>query len=137
MDSFGYVIFTAILSQFFLIYLLINVSRARKKYNIPLPHQYTTDPDKNIFNCYQRAYLNTVENYTSFMVLLFLGGQVFPVVCSLAGLLWILGRLLYAWGYYTGKPAKRANGWPAYIGLLILLSCSIANGLDRLGIIDI
>ena len=34
-------------------------------------------------------------------------------------------------------PEKRQRGWPSYIGLLVLLGCSIANVLDRLGVVDL
>jgi glutathione S-transferase len=72
-----------------------------------------------------------------FLLLLLAGGDIFPLVGSAAGLLWIIGRVMYAHGYYTGNPQNRAKGWPAYIGLLTLLVSAIINGLDRLDLIDV
>ncbi len=34
-------------------------------------------------------------------------------------------------------PDKRFRGWPSYIGLLTLLICTIANGLDKLDVINL
>lgn len=115
-------------------------------------------------------YYYRVENYTGFMGLLLVGGQIFPVntqiiainPCSLSlqiisacgGVIWLLGRILYAHGYYTGgnillcscrfndfchflEPAKRLNGAIQYIGLLTLLGCAIANALNHLDVINI
>lgn len=67
-------------------------------------------------------------------------------------MIWIVGRVLYAHGYYTGgktfinkvfslyefvlDPEKRIRGAISYIGLLILLVCTLLNALTRIGFIS-
>ena len=52
---------------------------------------------------FQRAHQNTLENYPQFLFFLVCGGLTHPVVSSLAGLVYLAGRIAFAKGYYTGK----------------------------------
>eukprot|EP00002_Diphylleia_rotans_P014886 TRINITY_DN288_c0_g2_i1.p1 TRINITY_DN288_c0_g2~~TRINITY_DN288_c0_g2_i1.p1 ORF type:complete len:141 (-),score=28.46 TRINITY_DN288_c0_g2_i1:105-527(-) len=128
--EYGYVILTAVASAFMLAYLGIQVGKARKTYNVPYPTMYTTDEKSRIFNCVQRGHQNTLENYTQFLVLLLIGGIRYPVVNSVAGLIWIVGRIAYAAGYATGDPAKRSRGAFGYLGLFTLLGTTIAFAIE-------
>ena len=128
LPEFGYVVFTAIGSIFMLMYFGIKVGQARKLYGVEYPTMY--DEKQKIFNCYQRAHLNTLENYPQFLILLFLGGLKHPLLCSAAGVIWIIGRILYAHGYYSGDPKKRLRGAIAYVGYFILIGCTISLGLQ-------
>ena len=85
---------------------------------------------KKVFNCYQRAHQNTLENYPTFLILLGLGGIEYPEIAAISGVLWLIGRYLYAQGYYTGDPAKRMRGSVAYLGLFTLLGLSIKTSWD-------
>lgn len=133
--EYGYVVLTAFLSIFMLMYKSIMVSLARKKYQVPYPDMYTTDDKKKIFNCIQRAHQNTLENYTSTMICLLLGGVQHPVLASVAGLVWIVGRVVYAMGYSTGDPERRMRGVFAYIGLFTLFGCTISFALHLLQLV--
>lgn len=84
-----------------------------------------TDPEKKIFNCYQRAHQNTLENYPAFLIYLGISGIRYPTVSAVGGLVWLVGRYFYALGYYTGTPSKRNQGAFAYLGLLVMLGCSV------------
>ena len=52
---------------------------------------------------FQRAHQNTLENDPQFMFFLMCGGVTHPIVSSIAGLVYIAGRIAFAKGYYTGK----------------------------------
>lgn len=132
--EYGYVVLTTVSSGFLMTYLAMNVGKARKKYRVFYPKMY--DDKEPIFNCIQRAHLNTVEIYPQFLFLLLLGGLEHPVVCSVAGLVWIISRLFYAHGYYTGDPQKRMRGSFGYLGLITLLGCTVKFGLRLLGAIN-
>jgi glutathione S-transferase len=120
--DFGYVILVAVASMFLLFGLGAKVGMARKKYGVKYPAMYS---DNQVFNCIQRAHQNTLEGYPIFILLLLFGGLQYPCLCSAAGLVWIVGRIFYAKGYYTGEPEKRNQGAFSYIGLLILLGSTL------------
>ncbi|CAG7729302.1 unnamed protein product, partial [Allacma fusca] len=101
-DGYGYVILTAVASIFMVIWKAAQVLKARKEFKVEFPTMYSDQSE--LFNCYQRAHQNTLENYPQFLLLLLLAGIEMPCVSSLAGLIWIVGRVVYALGYQTGDP---------------------------------
>jgi len=129
-SGFGYVVLTAVGSMFMLTWKGFKVGGMRKKLKINYPTMYSKDND--LFNCYQRAHQNTLENYPQFLTCLFLGGLEMPVLTSIGGVIWILGRISYAKGYYTGDPQKRMQGGYGYIGLLLILGTTIKFGVHLL-----
>ena len=82
-----------------------------------------------MFNCVQRGHQNALEVYPQFLMLLFVGGLKHPVAASVAGLIWLAGRIVYAAGYATGDPSQRQKGAFGYIGLLTLLGTSVSTAL--------
>nr|XP_033809620.1 microsomal glutathione S-transferase 3-like [Geotrypetes seraphini] len=132
-QNFAYVIFTFCYAQVMLLYLIINVRAARKKYNIKYPQMYS-DKD-NIFNCIQRAHQNTLEVYPTWLVFQLISGFAFPVAASVLGAIWVTSRFTYAWGYYTGDPAKRMRGVYGYIGFYGVIILSITAALQLLGVL--
>jgi len=116
---YGLVVMVAVASCFLLVWLGVQVGKARKQFDVKYPTMYSPTDDK--FNCYQRAHQNTLEGYPTFLLLLLFGGLEIPVLSAIAGLVWIAGKVSYAKGYYTGDPSKRARGAYSYIGLLTLL----------------
>ncbi|XP_071495523.1 glutathione S-transferase 3, mitochondrial-like [Diadema antillarum] len=131
--DFAYVMLTGVASVIMLAFLGERVGVARKIHKVEYPMMYS--PDNMLFNCSQRAHQNTLENYPQFLMLLFLAGIGFPRAASVCGLVWIVSRFSYAYGYYTGDPAKRMRGVYGYIGLLGLLGLSITNALRLLEIV--
>jgi glutathione S-transferase len=112
----------------------INVGRARKKFNVKYPVMYSQENEgNNVFNCVQRAHQNTLEIYPIFLFLLLSGGLDHPRLASGAGVVWIVGRIAYALGYYTGKTEKRQQGAFAYLGTLTLLGCTVHTAIKMLG----
>lgn len=128
-EGYGYVVLTGVASNFVNMWMAINVGRARKKYEVKYPIMYS---DNEKFNCIQRAHQNTLENYPQFLLLLFVGGLQYPKISAGAGLLYLLGRIAFARGYYTGEPDKRKYGSFGYIGLLTLLGNTVSFACHQL-----
>ena len=54
-----------------------------------------------------------------------------PKLSAAAGWVWVAGRGVYALGYSTGDPAKRARGAFGYLGLFTLLGCAIKTAVQH------
>nr|CAH0109517.1 unnamed protein product [Daphnia galeata] len=132
LPQYGWVILVGIASCFLILWQGVQVGKMRKKFKITYPTMYSND--NTLFNCYQRAHQNTLENYPQFLMLLFIGGIHYPLVTAVAGLVWIVGKVSYSLGYYTGDPAKRMRGTYSYLGLLTMLGTSICFALNLLGV---
>ncbi|KAI9279565.1 hypothetical protein BY458DRAFT_502188 [Sporodiniella umbellata] len=126
-QEYGYVLGVVGLSALQLAMLTYKVGRARKAAKIPYPYVYAEkseaekDSVKNIFNCTQRAHQNTLELFPIFSTLSLIGGLKYPIVSAAAGIVYILGRAVYASNYSTGNPDKRTRGGFAIAGLVTVL----------------
>ncbi|XP_042901160.1 glutathione S-transferase 3, mitochondrial-like [Parasteatoda tepidariorum] len=130
-QDYGYVIIVGVLSMLFAWTLGAVVFRARKTYKIEYPTMYS---DTNMkFNCMQRVHGNYLESFPTFLGLLFCGGLAHPFYCAIAGLVYLLGRLVYSIGYSTGDPKKRLFGLFSYCGLLFLLYSTLKFAVRLLG----
>jgi len=123
----GYAAGVALSSWVVLQYMGVNVMKARKRYNVEYPALYAPDsnPQAKAFNCIQRGHQNTLENYPSFLLMLGLGSIEYPLVSSIGGAIWLLGRLAYFQGYASGQPEKRRYGAFAYIGFFTMMGCAV------------
>ncbi|KAK2174479.1 hypothetical protein NP493_799g04000 [Ridgeia piscesae] len=128
--DYGYVVLAGAGSVFINMWMAINVSRARKQYDVKYPKMYSDDSD--MFNCIQRVHQNTLEMYTPFMFVLLIGGLQFPRLCAASGGVYLLGRIIYAKGYYTGDPKKRVRGAFGGIALFVMLGATIGTALHML-----
>jgi len=77
------------------------------------------------FNCVQRAHQNYLEQLPGMLAMIVLGTFSFPLFTTVFGLIWLLGRLVYAMGY-RGSPKRRHRGSFQYIGVLGLMALMIA-----------
>lgn len=104
--------------------LSLNVGRARRKYQVP-PPQMTGDPN---FERVMRVHQNTLEGLVIFLPVLWLFSEfISPIWGAAVGSVWIIGRILYAWGYYQA-PEKRFLGFGiSSLMVLILLGGSLAG----------
>ena len=126
------------------------VGQARKKWGVAYPQMYAEagksydkDPTSGAplapiseegaseYNRYQRVHGNNSENIATFYVLTLIGGLSFPVPAAVFSGLWILGRGLYAMGYYRGV-SQRIWGVAHYMGTLGLLGLCVAFGIQLL-----
>jgi len=97
---------TAIAALVYLVFV-INVGRARAKYGVMPP---AVSGDEN-FERVLRVQYNTVEQLVFFLPGLWLFAIfINPAIASILGATWILGRILYAWGYYQAAE-KRMIGF--------------------------
>ncbi|HTT98006.1 MAG TPA: MAPEG family protein [Rhizomicrobium sp.] len=98
------------------------VGGARGKYEIKAPAT-TGHPE---FECAYRVQVNTLEQIVIFLPLLWLSNSYFmlyALATPILGVIWIIGRILYATGYTAANPGGRSTGFLiagiATLGLLI------------------
>ncbi|XP_037684863.1 microsomal glutathione S-transferase 3-like [Choloepus didactylus] len=131
--KYGFVVLTGAASFTMVAHLAINVSKARKKYKVEHPTMDSTDPENGcFFNSVQRAHQSMLEIYPPFLFFLAVGGVYHPHIASGLGLAWIVGRVLYAYGYYTGEPSKRNRGALRSIALIGLLGSTVWSAFQHL-----
>lgn len=103
--------------------LTINVGRARAKYQVPAPLM-SGDPN---FERAIRVQQNTLEQLVFFLPLFWIFSYFLnELVGAVLGSVWIIGRILYAWGYYQASE-KRGPGFA------IASLCSMVLLLGSLG----
>jgi len=128
--EFGYVVLTASASAILTQWQMIQVAFQRKRSGVKYPKVYE-DADDSVFNCYQRAHQNTLESYPAFLTLLLIGGFGYPITSSVCGMVWVIGRVVYSLGYYTGNPINRMKGAFHNFGLWGLLITCIVYGIQQ------
>jgi len=136
------------------------VVQARNKYGIPYPTMYAvpgttryyndamkptpgdevksdliTNEDAYAFNLVQRGHQNTIENAPYFLAIL-LAAWSFPLIAGIAGLLYLVGRAVYMYGYMN-DPKLRYYGavfiYPSLLTLFVLTGLHIgyiATGVE-------
>lgn len=98
--------------------LTANVGRARVKYKVPVP-QISGDPD---FERVFRVQQNTLEQLILLLPSLWLFSLfVSPIWGAGIGLLWLIGRILYAWGYYQAAEKRTLGFGINSLSILVLL----------------
>lgn len=102
----------------------INVGRARAKYGIPAP-QMSGNPD---FERVLRVQQNMLEQLIFFLPALWIFCLYLnPLWGSGLGILWVVGRALYAWGYYQAAE-KRGPGFAiASLSSLVLVLAGLVG----------
>lgn len=124
--AYGYVLLVPILTYCLSFWQGFMVGKMRTKYKVDYPAMYSdTEP---VFNCYQveifnvncfpasnavclqRAHQNTLERIPLFLILLLTAGLFNAKVTAAFGFLWLLARVIYAVGYYSGIPKNRIAG---------------------------
>lgn len=93
------------MNWFILLWQMGQVAKARKTYDVHYPTLYETKQDSK-FNLVQRAHQSTLEWNGSFLPFLLLSGISSPIMSSAAGVIYNLGRVKHAQGYYAGSAHK-------------------------------
>jgi len=107
--------------------LTVNVGRARMKYKIMPP---AMSGDEN-FERVVRVQQNTLEQLVFFLPALWLFSvYVNPFWGAGLGVVWLVGRIIYAWGYYQAAE-KRIAGFAisSLSGIGLLLGALVGIGL--------
>lgn len=103
----------------------LNVGRARVKHGVQ-PPAMTGHPD---FERVLRVQQNTLEQLVVFLPALWIfANYVSPIAASILGMIWVIGRGLYAWGYYQAAE-KRGPGFGIsfFSGVILLLGALVGS----------
>jgi glutathione S-transferase len=109
-----------------LVYLVItiNVGRARAKYKVPAP-QMSGDPD---FERVLRVQQNTLEQLVFFLPALWLFSIYINELWGASiGAIWLVGRIVYAWGYYQAAEKRGIGFGISSVSSILLLLGSIVG----------
>ena len=81
----------------------------RLEYKVPWPHTFALENNKNKlkFDMIQRAHLNFVENYPQYLATAYFALQLAPNLATLFGTFFLLGRVVFALGYYSGDATQK------------------------------
>ena len=103
----NWVMLVTVLALMLFFVVTINVGRARVKSGIK-PPQMSGDPE---FERAVRVQQNTLEQLVLFLPALWIFAIVVsPTYAAGLGAVWLVGRVLYAWGYYQAAE-KRGPGF--------------------------
>ena len=109
----------------------LQVARARGRHRIQAPAM-TGDP---AFERVVRVQANTLEHLVPFLAALWLCAVFWaPLPAALLGVVWLIGRGVYAIGYYRSAPGRHP-GFVIGMIALILLILGAAYGLIRMGLV--
>ncbi|MEA5542369.1 MAPEG family protein [Limnoraphis robusta Tam1] len=104
--------------------LTLNVGRARAKYKI-MPPQMSGDPN---FERVVRVQQNTLEQLVLFLPALWLFSEfISPTWGASLGAIWIIGRIVYAWGYYQAAEKRMLGFAIGSLSLFTLLGGSLVG----------
>lgn len=106
-----------------------NVGRARIKSGIK-PPQMSGDPE---FERVVRVQQNTLEQLVLFLPSLWIFAVVVDSIAApILGSVWIVGRILYAWGYYQAAEKRGPGFGISFLATTILLLGALVGIVLRL-----
>jgi glutathione S-transferase len=98
---------------------------------VKYPTLYAPEGHKHYieFNSIQRAHQNTLETWAPVMMLMMALGLFSPKPAAGLGLVWVVARFIYGYGYATHGPNGRMIGaLLSYAGILPLMWMTGAQG---------
>ncbi len=117
---YGMAVIETVVYSLVMTWMGIEVSRARRKYKVKYPTAYE-NKENSVFNRYQRAHQNAVENASSFYVALLIAAVHKPVGAAIGGAVYIVGRIVYSIGYYN-QASQRI--WGEFHGTSCTFGCN-------------
>ncbi len=106
---------------------MVGVARGRYKVQVPTTHGH---PD---FERYYRVQMNTLEQLVLFLPSLWLCAvYLSPEGAGILGFVWLIGRVLYARGYYIEAKKRVAGFLIALIASALLLTGGLVGILQQL-----
>jgi glutathione S-transferase len=104
---FNWVMLVTVFALIVFFVVTINIGRSRAKFGIK-PPEMTGDPE---FERTVRVQQNMLEQMVMFLPAMWIFAMVVsPVYAAGLGAVWVVGRILYAWGYYQAAE-KRGPGF--------------------------
>jgi glutathione S-transferase len=117
------------LALLLLFVVTINVGRARIKYGVKAP-LVVGDP---AFERALRVQQNTLEQIVLFLPAMWIFGTVFsPIYAAILGLVWIVGRIIYAWGYYQAAEKRGPGFGVSSLATIVLILGSLGGTILHL-----
>jgi glutathione S-transferase len=111
-----------ILSLILFFVVTINVGRARAKYGVKAPEMSGNADFERVLRVQQ----NTLEQLALFLPALWIFGNfIAPIPAAIIGGVWILGRILYAWGYYQAAEKRGPGFGISSLATIVLLLGSL------------
>ncbi|KAL7413089.1 membrane-associated proteins in eicosanoid and glutathione metabolism [Mrakia frigida] len=95
------------------VYQVLQVSKYRKASKVAYPQFYAeksemeASVDAKLLNCAQRAHGNTLEVLPHMLFASLFSGLAYPITAAALLATWVVGRVLFTYGYVTGNPAAR------------------------------
>ncbi len=111
-----------ILALIMFLVVTIKVGSARAKYGVKAP-EMTGNPD---FERVVRVQQNTLEQLSLFLPALWIFAQfVNPIAAASLGAVWVVGRIIYAWGYYQAAEKRGPGFGISTLATIVLLLGSL------------
>ena len=115
----------------FYLALAMHAARLRGRHGIAAP-AISGHPD---FDLATRIHANTLEVLVPFLVAVWMCAIFWaPLPAAMLGIVWLFGRVIYVFGYWSAPPRRQPGFILAMIALVLLL-IGTAYGLFRMGLV--
>lgn len=120
----NWIALVTILALLLLFVVTINVGRARFTSGVK-PPLMVGDP---AFERAVRVQQNTLEQIVIFLPAMWIFGTVIsPIYAAILGAVWIVGRILYAWGYYQAAEKRGPGFGVSSLATIVLILGSLGG----------
>jgi glutathione S-transferase len=125
----NWVMLVTVLALFLFAAVTMNVGRVRVKLGIKAPYMV----GDAYFERVVRVQQNTLEQLILFLPAMWLFATgVNPIGAAILGIIWIAGRVLYAWGYYQAAEKRGPGFGISFFATIFLLFGSLVGIIQQL-----